>query len=68
MTIAIELNGQAHEVGDGACVQDLIDALSLTHQALAIAVNRKVVPRNQWRECRFAAGDKVDIVKAIGGG
>jgi sulfur carrier protein len=46
----------------------LIDALSLTNQALAIAVNREVVPRAQWRERRFMVGDKVDIVRAIGGG
>jgi sulfur carrier protein len=68
MKIAIELNGEAREMDDGACVQDLIDTLSLTHQALAIAVNREVVPRAQWREVRFAGGDRVDIVKAIGGG
>ena len=68
MKIAIELNGEAREMDDGACVQDLIDTLSLTHQALAIAVNREVVPRAHWRERRFAVGDRVDIVKAIGGG
>ncbi len=66
--ISIELNGEPREVGDGDCVQDLIDALSLTNQALAIAVNREVVTRAKWREHRFAAGDKVDIVRAIGGG
>jgi sulfur carrier protein len=66
--LAIELNGEAREVRAEDCIQDLIDALSLTNQALAIAVNRQVVPRVQWREHRFAVGDKVDIVKAIGGG
>ncbi len=68
MTVAIELNGEAREVRAEDCIQDLIDALSLTNQALAIAVNREVVPRARWRERRFAVGDKVDIVKAIGGG
>ena len=68
MKIAIELNGEAREIDDGACVQDLIDALSLTNQALAIAVNREVVTRAKWREHRFTVGDKVDIVRAIGGG
>ena len=67
-TISIELNGEARSVGDSDSVQDLIDALSLTHQALAIAINREVVPRAKWREHRFAVGDKVDIVRAIGGG
>jgi sulfur carrier protein len=46
----------------------LIDALSLTNQALAIAVNREVVPRAQWSAYRFSDGDKVDVVRAIGGG
>jgi sulfur carrier protein len=53
--LAIELNGEVREVRAEDCIQDLIDALSLTNQALAIAVNRQVVPRVQWRERRFLA-------------
>jgi sulfur carrier protein len=67
-TIAIELNGEVRMISDSDSVQDLIDALSLTNQALAIAVNREVVPRAKWHEYRFASGDKVDVVRAIGGG
>ncbi len=67
-TISIELNGEMRPIGDSDSVQDLIDALSLTNQALAVAVNREVVPRSKWREHRFVSGDKVDVVKAIGGG
>jgi sulfur carrier protein len=66
--IAIELNGAPHSVSSGQCVQDLIDALALSNQALAVAVNREVVPRPLWRERQFVAGDRVDIVRAIGGG
>ena len=66
--IAIELNGEVRMISGSDSVQDLIDALSLTNQALAIAVNREVVPRTKWREHRFASGDKVDVVRAIGGG
>ena len=67
-TISIELNGEARVISNSDNVQDLIDALSLTNQALAVAVNREVVPRAKWREHRFASGDKVDVVRAIGGG
>jgi sulfur carrier protein len=63
-----QLNGAPHNVDAGQCVQDLIDALALSNQALAVAVNREVVPRPLWRERQFAAGDTVDIVRAIGGG
>ncbi len=66
--IDIELNGAPHQVAIGASLQDLIGALSLTGQALALAVNREVVPRNTWPQRLLAAQDRVDIVRAIGGG
>jgi sulfur carrier protein len=68
VTISIELNGEVRMVSESDSVQDLIDALSLTNQALAVAINREVVPRTKWREFRFTFGDKVDVVRAIGGG
>ena len=66
--IVIELNGESRSVEKDHSVYDLINALSLTNQALAIAVNREVVPRAQWATHRFSDGDKVDVVRAIGGG
>ncbi len=66
--IVIELNGESRSVAKDHSVHDLINALSLTNQALAIAVNREVVPRAQWATHRFSDGDKVDVVRAIGGG
>lgn len=66
--IVIDLNGAPRTIEKNHSVQDLINALSLTNQALAIAVNREVVPRAQWATHRFAEGDKVDVVRAIGGG
>lgn len=66
--IAIELNGAPYTVQPGQCVQDLIDALVLSNQALAVAVNREVVPRPHWQQRQLIAGDTVDVVRAIGGG
>ena len=66
--IVIELNGESRSVAKDHSVHDLVNALSLTNQALAIAVNREVVPRAQWATHRFSDGDKVDVERAIGGG
>ena len=66
--IAIELNGAPHVVPTQHTLHDLIDALSLQGQALALAVNRSVVPRQQWPQRVLQPQDKVDIVRAIGGG
>lgn len=64
----IELNGQPHQAAANQSVQDLIEQLQLAHQALAVAVNRQVVPRAQWSQRRLQAHDRVDLVRPIGGG
>ena len=64
----IELNGEPRQVPPQHTLAALVDALSLTGQALALAVNRNVVPRQQWPQRELQPQDKVDIVRAIGGG
>jgi sulfur carrier protein len=66
--IDIELNGAPHVVPAQYTLHDLVEALSLQGQALALAVNRCVVPRQQWPQRVLQPRDKVDIVRAIGGG
>ena len=64
----IELNGAPHRVTENQNLQDLIASLALSNQALAVAVNREVVPRQLWPQRALQARDRVDIVRAIGGG
>lgn len=66
--IEIEVNGQAQQVPSACSLADLVGELRLQGQALALAVNRQVVPRQQWPQRLLQARDKVDIVRAIGGG
>lgn len=64
----IELNGLPHLVKDQQNVHDLIDELNLAQQALAVAVNREVVPRSLWLQRVLQPHDRVDLVRPIGGG
>ncbi|GGC15097.1 hypothetical protein GCM10007205_25020 [Oxalicibacterium flavum] len=64
----IELNGAAHSVDAGLNVEGLIASLSLAGKAVAVAINREVVPRAQWQERQLQPADRVDVVRAIGGG
>ncbi len=66
--IPIMLNGAPHQVPPDHTLDQLIAALALQHQALALAVNRTVVPRRNWPAQLLQAGDHVEIVRAIGGG
>lgn len=66
--IEIELNGAPHRVVADQMLQHLIDALDLTNKSLAVAINRQVVPRHRWHDTPLRAQDRVDVVRAIGGG
>ncbi|MDO8075004.1 sulfur carrier protein ThiS [Janthinobacterium sp. SUN176] len=66
--IDITLNGAPHQVPPGQTLDQLIAALSLENQALALAVNRSVVPRKAWHDRVLEIQDQVEIVRAIGGG
>ncbi|RZA36634.1 MAG: sulfur carrier protein ThiS [Lysobacteraceae bacterium] len=64
----IELNGAPYQVPANVSLLELAGQLGLAEQAVAVAVNREVVPRAQWPQRQLQARDKVDIVRAIGGG
>ena len=66
--IEIELNGAPHAIAAHLTLQTLIEQLQLSGQSIAIAVNREIVPRNKWQECLLQVSDRVDVVRAIGGG
>ncbi len=63
----IRLNGEPHRF-DGRSVHELAESLGVAGQMVALAVNRQVVPRSQWRARLLEPHDEVDLVRAIGGG
>ena len=66
--LEIELNGEPYRLPGGQTLGDLVQALGVAQQAVALAVNREVVPRQQWAGRALLPRDRVDIVRAIGGG
>jgi len=66
--LSIRVNGEPRTLGAGASLAELIEALALSGRKLAVAVNRVVVPRAQYRARRLANGDRVEILEAVGGG
>ncbi len=66
--MTIVLNGEAYPLEKEHSLAALIGALNLSGQAIAVAVNRQIIPRAQWQTHLLQAQDKVDVVRAIGGG
>ena len=66
--IDIEVNGEKKRVETWTTLRELVDQLDVPNQAVALAVNRQVVPRQMWPQHVLLSQDKIDIVRAIGGG
>ncbi len=66
--ITLYLNGKPCNIDAGASISDLLRANGLEHSPVAVEVNRDIVPRSEHPTHRLRAGDKVEIVQAIGGG
>jgi sulfur carrier protein len=64
----ITLNGERHQVADGATAQQLIEQLNLVGKRLAMEINQEIVPRSTFETHQLQPDDDVEIVHAIGGG
>jgi len=66
--IQVAVNGEFMQVPQRSSLQDLVERLQLTGKRIAVEVNLEIVPRSQHQDYQLQAGDKVEIVHAIGGG
>ena len=49
-------------------INDLIKTLDIKSRNIAVAVNEKVVRKSDWGQFEIHKNDRVDIVRAVGGG
>jgi sulfur carrier protein len=64
----ITLNGQAREFDAPLTIAALLAAAGWAERRVAVEVNREIVPRSAHATHALAAGDRVEIVHALGGG
>ncbi|WP_421868172.1 sulfur carrier protein ThiS [Motiliproteus sp.] len=66
--IEIELNGEAHQLSGPTTVAELLQQLGLGDKRVAVEYNLDILPKGRHTETPLSAGDRVEIVHAIGGG
>lgn len=64
----IVVNGVARPLARDASVADLVRELALEGKRIAVELNGEIVPRSRYAETRLAAGDRLEVVGAVGGG
>ena len=69
MRIEIVINGERQSIPEQSTVYSLLEALGVANrQGTAVAANMEVVPRQAHAVTVLQAGDRVEIVQAVGGG
>jgi sulfur carrier protein len=67
--LCIVVNGAPHVCRDErSTVGDLIRELDLTGKRIAVERNGEIVPRSRYEESPLTAGDRLEIIAAVGGG
>jgi thiamine biosynthesis protein ThiS len=64
----ITVNGQPRDVEAGTTVEGLLELLGVPRQFTAVAVNREVTPKSEYSAVKLSEGDRIEVVRPMGGG
>ncbi len=67
MAMQLIINGEPKQVEAGN-VRELVVTMGLGEQAVAVEVNRQVVPRRLHEQTPLKDGDAIELVTLVGGG
>ena len=64
----IQLNGLQRELAEPTSVAALLEENGYAGRAVAVEINREIVPRSMHLQHFVRDGDRIEVVHAIGGG
>jgi sulfur carrier protein len=66
--ISLFINGVAETLPRTLTIAEVLAARGLAGKRVAVEKNGEIVPRSQHASVAVAAGDRIEIVVAVGGG
>ena len=66
--ITVSINGEPRQLPADTTVAGLIEEMGLTGKRIALERNGEIVPRSTFATQPLSAGDRLEIVVAVGGG
>lgn len=64
----IRLNGEEKEISEGTTIEGLLDLFNVKRAGIAVDLNREIIPRRLHNETLLKDGDRVEVVRMVGGG
>lgn len=66
--IDVTVNGESRRLDSGTTVAALLAQMALAGKRVAVEKNGEIVPKGRHADTVLAAGDRLEIVAAVGGG
>ena len=64
----IYINQKEIEAQDSISIKELLDMQQISIECTAIAIDNKLVPKNEWNDRILTDGNKITIIRATFGG
>ena len=66
--LSIVLNGESFKLNKQVSVTELFKVLDLSSKFMSVEINDEIIFRSSWDSHLINENDKVELVRAIGGG
>ncbi len=66
--MTVTVNGKPMDLPAGLTIDGLLSQLKIRREFTAVALNREVAQRSRYAETEIRDGDKIEIVRPMGGG
>ena len=64
----IKINGIEKDVKDNITIKELLKELNILDKTMAVAVNMKIVKKDEWDKYKLNENDKIEALNFVGGG
>jgi sulfur carrier protein len=64
----IKINGIEKDVKENITIKELLEDLQVLDKTMAVAVNMKIVKKDEWDKYKLNEGDKIEALNFVGGG
>jgi thiamine biosynthesis protein ThiS len=66
--LKVIVNGEEKELAAGTTAATLLELLGMAASRVAVERNREVIARGRLGEVALAEGDRIEVVRFVGGG
>ena len=66
--INIFLNGKETKLDKPISISEFLESQNLDSKMIAVAINMKIIHKNEYNKTILLENDKVEIVRPVGGG